>query len=63
MIKKKQQRKGNTLPLSSQSVPENMDKFEEVNRYLSRPRLRREECPNPVAYWGVSGFGRIVFVN
>ena len=59
VIKKRQQKKG--MPLSSQPVPSNMDRFEELNRYLSRPRLRREECPNPVAYWGVSGFGRIVF--
>jgi len=43
VIKKKQKKKGNT----SQTVPENMDMFEELNRYLRKPRLRRAECPNP----------------
>ena len=50
MIKKKQRKKGNTL----QAVPGDMDVFEELNRYLRKPRLRREACPNPIAYWGVS---------
>jgi len=52
VIKKKQKKKGKT---SSEAVPENTDMFEELNKYLNKPRLRREECPNPVAYWGVSG--------
>ena len=51
VIKKKQKKKGKT---PSQAAPENMDAFEELNRYLNRDRLRREECPNPIAYWGVS---------
>ena len=51
VIKKKQKKKGNA---SSQAIPENTDMFEELNRYLRKPRLRREECPNPIAYWGVS---------
>lgn len=51
VIKKRQKKKGNT----PQAVPEDIDVFEELNRYLRKPRLRREECPNPIAYWGVSG--------
>ena len=51
MIKKKQKKKGKT---SSQAAPQDTDVFEELNRYLNKTRLTREECPNPVAYWGVS---------
>jgi hypothetical protein len=51
VIKKRQKKKGN----ASQAVAEDMDVFDELNRYLRKPRLRREECPNPIAYWGVSG--------
>jgi hypothetical protein len=51
VIKKRQKKKGDT---PSQAVPDNMDMFEELNRYLRKPRLRRDECPNPIAYWGVS---------
>jgi hypothetical protein len=54
LIKKKQKKKGKSLPLLSQRVSENPDDFEELNRYLKRPRLRREECPNPIPWWGVS---------
>ena len=49
-IKKKQKKKGN----KSQAAPENVDRFDELNRYLNKDRLSREECPNPIAYWGVS---------
>jgi hypothetical protein len=52
VIKKKQKKKGNS---SSQTAPENTDTFEELNRYLKKERLRHEDCPNPIAYWGVSG--------
>jgi hypothetical protein len=58
MIKKRQKRKGNT---SSQAAPENVDAFEELNRYLRKPRLRQEECQNPIAYWGVSNICCIGF--
>jgi hypothetical protein len=60
MIRKKQRKKGNT---SSEAVPENTDVFEEMNRYLRKPRLGREECPNPIAYWGVSEICCIVLMN
>ena len=52
MIKKKQMKKG--TPLASQPISEsNQDPFEEINRYLKQPRLRREDCPNPIPWWGV----------
>jgi hypothetical protein len=54
VIKKKQKKKGNA---SSQAVSEDIDVFEELNRYLKRPRLTRDECRNPIRYWGVSGIG------
>jgi hypothetical protein len=52
VIKKKQKKKGNA---TSQAASENTDIFEELNRYLNKERLRRDECPNPIEYWGVSG--------
>ena len=52
VIKKKQKKKGNT---PSQAAPQNTDVFGELTRYLDRDRLTREECPNPIVYWGVSG--------
>jgi len=63
LIKKKQKKKGNSLPLSSQPVPENMDDFEELNRFLRQPRLKREECPNPIPWWGVSGMVVSCLIN
>ena len=49
--------KKGTLPASlpaSLPVSENeSDPFEELNRYLKQPRLRREDCPNPIPWWGV----------
>jgi hypothetical protein len=53
LIEKKKKKKGNSSLPSSQPVPETMDKFEELNRYLRKPRLTRAECPNPIPYWGV----------
>ena len=58
VIKKKQKKRGNT----SQAAHENPDIFEELNRYLNKDRLRREECPNPIAYWGVSGVCCIILI-
>ena len=60
VIKKKQKKKGNA---SSQSVSGNVDMFEELNRYLWKPRLRREECPNPIPWWRVSGVHLISLMN
>ena len=57
LIKKKWDKKGQSSLLSSQPVPENMDKFEELNQYLRKPRLTRAECPNPIPWWGVSDIG------
>ena len=52
--KKKQKRKGNSLPSSLQPVPENLDEFDELNWCLRKPRLSRKDCPNPILWWGVS---------
>ena len=61
VIKKKQKKKGNT---PSQAVPQNTDAFGELTRYLDRDRLTQEECPNPIAYWGVSDVSPFVhFMN
>lgn len=30
------------------------DELEELKRYLAKPTLSRKECPDPVAWWGVS---------
>jgi len=53
-IKKRLKKKGNSLPLSSRPLPENLDDYEELNWYLRKPRLRQEDCPNPIPWWGVS---------
>jgi hypothetical protein len=61
MIRKKQTKKG-TLP-ASQPVSENEgDPFEELNRYLRQPRLRREDCPNPIPWWGVSNIIIVIII-
>ena len=52
MIKKKQMKKGTLQELEPGSESDR-DPFEEVYRYLRRPRLRREDCPNPIPWWGV----------
>jgi hypothetical protein len=59
VINKKKKKKGNT----SQAVPKNVDMFGELDRYLNAERLRREDCPNPIAYWGVSGVYCIALIN
>jgi len=51
LIKKRQEKKGKLLPSSSPAVE---DEFEEIYRFLRKPRLRREDCPNPIPWWGVS---------
>ncbi|KIL67435.1 hypothetical protein M378DRAFT_74092 [Amanita muscaria Koide BX008] len=28
------------------------DPFEEFHQYLRQPRLKREDCPNPIPWWG-----------
>ena len=55
MIKKKQKKKGNQLDPQLDSQSET-DPFEELNRYLKQPRMRREDCPNPIPWWGVCVF-------
>jgi hypothetical protein len=44
----------NSLLLSLQPLPENLDDFEELNQYLRKPRLRWEDCLNSISWWGVS---------
>jgi hypothetical protein len=51
LIKKKRGKSGKSLLPSLQ--PEE-DEFEELYRFLRQPRLRREDCPNPIPWWGVS---------
>lgn len=48
-IKKRQEKKGK----SSQPIATTTDPFLEINRYFAQPRLRREDCPNPIPWWGV----------
>ena len=55
MIKKKQQRKG-TQPASEPVSENEQNPFEELNRYLNRPQLQREDCPNLITWWGVGNF-------
>lgn len=50
LIKKRQEKKGKSLPSSRAEE----DEFEEIYRFLRKPRLRREDCPNPIPWWGVS---------
>jgi hypothetical protein len=52
LIKKKQKKKGKVV--NPELAPVNMDPFSELNHYLSQPRLKREDCPNPIPWWGVS---------
>ena len=55
MIQKKQKKKG--MPLGSEAdLKTKRDPFEELNRYLEQPRLRRNDCPNPIPWWGVCHF-------
>jgi hypothetical protein len=53
LIKKKQRKKGLDIDLDLAST---VDPFVEIDRYLSQPCLRREDCPNPIPWWGVSIF-------
>jgi hypothetical protein len=48
IIKKKQKKKA----IADAQVNENP--FEELERFLRHPRLRRQDCPNPIPWWGVS---------
>jgi len=57
LIRKKQKKKGLSQAFSSQSdLGTNLDPFEEIYRYLKQARLRREDCPNPIPWWGVCSF-------
>jgi hypothetical protein len=48
MIRKKQ-----VVP-SELAAAVQVDPLDELQRYLRQPRLKRGECPNPIAWWGVS---------
>jgi hypothetical protein len=54
VIRKRQKKKGVSEAHDSQV---NENPFEEIERYLKSPRLHREDCPNPIPWWGVSVFG------
>jgi hypothetical protein len=59
-IKKRQEKKGKTI----QPAATPTDPFLEINRYFAQPRLRREDCPNPIPWWGVRFlFCYIIFVS
>lgn len=62
LIKKKQQKKGRST-LTLESSNENLDPFEEFHRYLRQSRLRRDDCPNPIPWWGVSSFLSVVALH
>ena len=51
LIKKRQEKKEKLLLPPSPAVE---DEFEEIYRFLRKSRLRRENCPNPIPWWGVS---------
>ena len=52
-IKKRKTKKGMSGAHGSQSKE---NPFEEIERFLKQPWLRREDCPNPIPWWGVSVF-------
>ena len=56
MIKKKQRKKGQSAVLDPDLATGQVDPFDKLQRYLRQPRLRREDCPNPIPWWGVSNF-------
>jgi hypothetical protein len=62
MIRKKQMKKGTQLA-SEPVLESNKDPFEEIHRYLKQPRLRREECPNPIPWWGVCNFNYLTLIQ
>jgi hypothetical protein len=54
LIKKKQRKMG--LDVDPDLAMAAVDPLVEIDRYLSQPCLRREDCPNPIPWWGVSVF-------
>ena len=56
LIKKKEKKgKGRATETAAQESSDNeLDPFEEYNRYIKQPRLLRDDCPNPIPWWGVS---------
>ena len=53
MIKKKE-KKGKVTEIVTESSDNGVDPFEEYNRYIKQPQLIRDDCPNPISWWGVS---------
>jgi len=49
-IKKRQEKKGKTI---NKPIPTTTNSFLEINHYFSQPRLRQEDCFNPIPWWGV----------
>ena len=60
LIKKKKKKKGKSV--NQELVPVNMDPFAELNRYFIQPRLKREDCPNPIPWWGVSNTILLLYI-
>jgi hypothetical protein len=58
LIRKQQKKKRMANANNTQS---DTNPFEEVERYFKHPRLRRQDCPNPIPWWGVSTIALIFF--
>ena len=54
LIKKKEKKGKSTKTAAHESSDNNVDPFKEYNRYIKQTRLSREDCPNPISWWGVS---------
>ena len=51
----KKEKKGKAAETAAQDSSDNTsDPFEEYNQYIKQPRLNRDDCPNPISWWGVS---------
>ena len=60
MIKKKE-KKGKATEIVMESLDNGLDPFEEYNRYIKQPRLNRDDCPNPISWWGVQVMSHCLF--
>jgi hypothetical protein len=64
IIKKKQESNRKSEAVISQFAAAHMENpFEELQRYLRQPRLKRADCPNPITWWGVSNCFILAYVS
>src|SRR5712691_2951188 len=54
MIRKKQDNLRKPKVVPSELAAVQVDPLDELQRYLRQPQLKRGDCPNPIAWWGVS---------